>query len=183
MRVSKRDAFNSLLSRGDVWIHVLIPKKGVDVPGILRGKSFCTFHVGMNMPVPITEMKSTPEHFEATLHFNGAGHYHVVFPWKAVFGIVDREGIGFVDQDLVPAELQPQVVRRAHLPDDIRRAHDRRDVEYEMESARRTAEDPLSLHSERFDARREIAAYERQLGMAELPKPGTVVSLADRRKK
>src|SRR6185437_11844797 len=67
--------------------------------------------VGMNMPVPIPDLRLDDEGMSCTLSFNRAPFFCVV-PWSAVFAMVGEDGRGMVWPDDVPAEVARQAQSR-----------------------------------------------------------------------
>jgi hypothetical protein len=67
--------------------------------------------IGLNMPVPIPDLRLDDESMSCTLSFNRAKFFCVV-PWMSVFAMVGDDGRGMVWPDDVPQELAVRVEDR-----------------------------------------------------------------------
>ncbi len=63
--------------------------------------------IGLNMPVPIPDLRLDEEGLACTLSFNRSPFYCVV-PWLSVFAMVGDDGRGMVWPDEVPPEIAKQ---------------------------------------------------------------------------
>jgi hypothetical protein len=103
----KKEVALALLERSSVYVH-LDPRQGaVIVPVWLKKQPQLVLQVGLNMPVPIPDLKVDDEGMSCTLSFNRAPFYCVV-PWSSVFAMVGDDGRGVVWPDDVPAEVARQ---------------------------------------------------------------------------
>lgn len=104
----RRELFDHFLANGDVFVHLDPRRDGVEVPMRLKEKHEVVLQFGLDLPVPIMEMKSTPEHLEAILSFKGVPS-RVRIPWHAVFAFVNAAGGGCVFEESVPQEMRDGV--------------------------------------------------------------------------
>jgi hypothetical protein len=83
----------------------------VAVPSGLKSKPQLVLQIGLNMPVPIPDLRLDDTGIACTLSFNRSPFFCVV-PWSSVFAMVGDDGRGMVWPDDVPAEVsrQAQVV-------------------------------------------------------------------------
>jgi hypothetical protein len=87
----KRAQFNRLLHEGEMVSIVLDSRcQGVVVP------EYCVanrlhLQIGLNMVVPIPDLKVTREHIRCTLSFRRMG-FTCVLPWEAVYYIESHDG-------------------------------------------------------------------------------------------
>ena len=100
----KKDVALALLERSNVDIHLDPRAKGVVVPPQFRKEPRLILKIGLNMPVPIPDLRLDDESMSCTLSFSRTPFYCVV-PWPSVFAIVGEDGRGMVWPDDVPQEL------------------------------------------------------------------------------
>ena len=104
----KKEVGLALLERSSVYVH-LDPRRGdVVVPVWFKKQPQLVLQVGMNMPVPIPDLRFDDDGVSCTLSFNRAPFFCVV-PWSSVFAMVGEDGRGMVWPDDVP----PEVARHA----------------------------------------------------------------------
>jgi Stringent starvation protein B len=104
----KKDVALALLERSSVHIH-LDPRVGtVIVPSWFRNQPQLVLQIGLNMPVPIPDLRLDDAGMSCTLSFNRAP-FHCVVPWTSVFAMVGDDGRGMV----WPEDLPPEVARQA----------------------------------------------------------------------
>ncbi len=93
-----------MLEGPSLFAHLDPRRDGVIVPSWLRKQSQLVLQVGMNMAVPIPDLKVEDDGLSCTLSFNRTPFWcHL--PWTAVYALVGEEGRGMVWPDDVPAEL------------------------------------------------------------------------------
>jgi hypothetical protein len=108
----KKEVALALLERSSVYVHLDPRRDAVVVPAWLKKQPQLVLQVGLNMPVPIPDLKLDDDGMSCTLSFNRAPFYCVV-PWSSVFAMVGDDGRGVVWPDDVPAEVARQAQVRA----------------------------------------------------------------------
>lgn len=107
---SKRDVTRALLLRGTVFLHVDPRREGVSVPDYLGEQPQVVLQIGLNMPIPIPDLRVTTAGVQATLSFNRMS-YACIIPWTAVFAVVGDEGQGMMWREDVPPEISAELER------------------------------------------------------------------------
>src|SRR3954462_6400336 len=105
----KKEVALALLERSNVDVYLDPRARGVVVPPEFRKEPRLILKIGLNMPVPIPDLRLDEESMSCTLSFNRAPFYCVV-PWTSVFAMVGEDGRGMVWPDDVPQELAVKVV-------------------------------------------------------------------------
>ncbi|HVH43301.1 MAG TPA: hypothetical protein VM925_13190 [Labilithrix sp.] len=100
----KKEVALALLERSNVDVYLDPRATGVVVPPQFRKEPRLILKIGLNMPVPIPDLRLDDESMSCTLSFNRAKFYCVV-PWSSVFAMVGDDGRGMVWPDDVPQEL------------------------------------------------------------------------------
>lgn len=100
----KKEVALALLERSDVDIYLDPRADGVVVPPQFRKEPRLILKIGLNMPVPIPDLRLDDESMSCTLSFNRAKFFCVV-PWLSVFAMVGDDGRGMVWPDDVPQEF------------------------------------------------------------------------------
>lgn len=108
--LTKRETLESLLEEGNVLIQLDPRRAGVRVPDHLAGQPLLVLRLGLDMPVPIPDLRLHSVGVEGTLSFNREPHY-VTVPWGAIFGMVSEGGRGLLWTEDVPQEIFDQVMR------------------------------------------------------------------------
>jgi stringent starvation protein B len=95
-----------------VYVH-LDPRHGsVVVPSWFKKQPQLVLQVGLNMPVPIKDLRLDEDGMSCTLSFSRSPFFCVV-PWASVFAIIGcDDGRGMVWPDDVPAEVARQADHR-----------------------------------------------------------------------
>ncbi|MEM1417519.1 MAG: ClpXP protease specificity-enhancing factor SspB [Myxococcota bacterium] len=106
----KRDVARGLLLRGWVYVHLDPRHADVRVPLWLRQQPQLVLQVGLDMPVPIPDLKVDGDGVSGTLSFNRSP-FHVVVPWDAVYALVSEDGPMMVWPSSLPPELRAEVER------------------------------------------------------------------------
>jgi len=101
----KKEVALALLERSRVHVHLDPRKDGVAVPVGFRKQAQLVLEIGLNMPVPIPDLRLDDEGMTCTLSFNRSPFFCVV-PWTSVFAMVGDDGRGMVWPEDVPAEIQ-----------------------------------------------------------------------------
>jgi stringent starvation protein B len=107
----KKEVGLALLERSSVYVHLDPRQESVLVPVWLKKQCQLVLQVGMNMPVPIPDLRFDDEGMSCTLSFNRTPFFCVV-PWASVFAMVGEDGRGMVWPDDVPAEVARQAQGR-----------------------------------------------------------------------
>ena len=105
----KKEVALALLERSNVDVYLDPRAKGVVVPPQFRKEPRLILKIGLNMPVPIPDLRLDDDSMSCTLSFNRSPFYCVV-PWTSVFAMVGEDGRGMVWPDDVPQELAVKVV-------------------------------------------------------------------------
>jgi stringent starvation protein B len=113
----KKEVALALLERSNVDIYLDPRSQGVVVPPQFRKEPRLILKIGLNMPVPIPDLRLDDESMSCTLSFNRAKFFCVV-PWPSVFAMVGDDGRGMVWPDDVPQELAARVDDRPRPPGD-----------------------------------------------------------------
>ncbi len=108
----KRDVARGLLLRGSVFVHLDPRLEGVQVPAWLSRQPQLVLQIGLDLPIPIPDLRVDEEGVFATLSFSRTP-YACVVPWKAVFALVGEDGRGMVWPEDLPAEIAAEVDREA----------------------------------------------------------------------
>jgi hypothetical protein len=107
----KKEVGLALLERSSVFVHLDPRQDNVVVPALFKNKPQLVLQVGMNMPVPIPDLRFDDDGMSCTLSFNRVPCFCVV-PWSSVFALVGEDGRGMVWPDDVPAEVARQAQGR-----------------------------------------------------------------------
>lgn len=104
----KKEVALALLERSNVDIYLDPRAKGVVVPPQFRKEPRLILKIGLNMPVPIPDLRLDEDSMSCTLSFSRVPFFCVV-PWPSVFAMVGEDGRGMVWPDDVPQELAVRV--------------------------------------------------------------------------
>lgn len=104
----KKEVALALLERSNVDVYLDPRASGVVVPPQFRKEPRLILKIGLNMPVPIPDLRLDDESMSCTLSFNRIKFFCVV-PWLSVFAMVGDDGRGMVWPDDVPQELAVRV--------------------------------------------------------------------------
>jgi stringent starvation protein B len=104
----KREVALALLERSSVHVHLDPRTSNVVVPPMFKGQPQLVLQIGLNMPVPIPDLRLDEDGMSCTLSFSRSP-FHCVIPWPAVFAMVGEDGRGMV----WPDDLPPEVARQA----------------------------------------------------------------------
>lgn len=107
----KKEVALALLERSSVYVHLDPRQDGVTVPQWFKKQAQLVLQIGLNMPVPIPDLRLDDDGMSCTLSFNRAPFYCVV-PWSSVFAMVGDDGRGMVWPDDVPSEVAMQAQGR-----------------------------------------------------------------------
>lgn len=107
---AKKDVAWGLLLRGSIFVHLDPRVDGVMVPRWLAKQPQLVLQIGLDMPVPITDLRVDDEGVFGTLSFNRSP-FSCVVPWEAVFALADEHGRAMVWPESMPEELRAEVER------------------------------------------------------------------------
>jgi len=97
----------ALLRGPSLYIHLDPRKPDVIVPPYFKKQPQLVLQVGLNMAIPIPDLKVDDEGVTCTLSFNRKPFW-CRLPWSAVFALVGEDMKGMVWPDEVPAEVAAQ---------------------------------------------------------------------------
>jgi stringent starvation protein B len=103
----KKDVALALLERSSVYVHLDPRQPAVIVPVAFKKKAQLVLQIGLNMPVPIPDLRLDDDGIRCTLSFNSVPFFCVV-PWGSVFAMMGDDGRGMVWPDDVPLEVARQ---------------------------------------------------------------------------
>ncbi|MCS6798018.1 MAG: hypothetical protein NZ898_05745 [Myxococcota bacterium] len=117
---AKCDVARTLLLRGTVFVHLDPRRHGVDVPQWLRDQPHVVLQIGLDMPIPIPDLRIDAVGMHATLSFHRAP-YTCRVPWDSVFALVGEDGRGMVWPEAIPPEIASEIaaMRRGGEPRDV----------------------------------------------------------------
>jgi hypothetical protein len=107
---SKKEVARALLLRGTVFIHLDPKKVEVIIPNRLKQQYQVVLQFGLDMPVPIPDLKVDDDGVFGTLSFKGVP-FTCTIPWASVFAIVGEDAKGMVWNEDMPAEVAAEVKR------------------------------------------------------------------------
>lgn len=114
----KRDVARALLLKGAVFVHLDPRSESVRVPSWLKRQPQLVLQVGLDMPVPIPDLRVDDCGVYGTLSFNRTA-FTCSVPWEAIFAVVGDDGRGMVWPGSMPPEIASEVDReskRGRLP-------------------------------------------------------------------
>jgi hypothetical protein len=103
----KKDVALALLERSTMRVFLDPRPATVTVPAWLKKQPQLLLEIGLNMPVPIRDLRVDDDGMSCTLSFNRAPFF-CVLPWSSIFALVDSEGRGMVWPDDAPPEVPRQ---------------------------------------------------------------------------
>jgi hypothetical protein len=103
----KKEVALALLERSSVYVHLDPRHVTAIVPKWFKKQPQLVLQVGMNMPVPIPDLRVDDDGMSCTLSFNHSP-FSCVVPWASVFAMVGDDGRGMVWPDDVPVEIARQ---------------------------------------------------------------------------
>ena len=95
-----------------MFIHLDPRRSGVLVPARLRSQPQVVLQVGLDMPVPIPDLRIDHEGVFGTLSFKGVP-FACFVPWGAVFALVGEDAKGMVWHADMPLEIAAEVERES----------------------------------------------------------------------
>ena len=109
---NKEDVARALLLKGSVFVHLDPRVESVLVPEWLKRQPQLVLQVGLDMPVPIPDLRVDDFGVFGTLSFNRTA-FTCAVPWEAVFAVVGDDGRGMVWPGSMPKEIAAEVEREA----------------------------------------------------------------------
>jgi stringent starvation protein B len=106
----KKEVALALLERSNdrgIYVHLDPRRPGVTVPPWFKKQPQLVLQIGLNMAIPIPDLRLDDDGMRCTLSFSGSPFYCVV-PWSVVFAIVGDDARGMVWPDDVPVEVSRQ---------------------------------------------------------------------------
>lgn len=103
----KKEVALALLERSNdkgIYVHLDPRQAAVVVPPWFKKQPQLVLQIGLNMAIPIPDLRLDDEGMSCTLSFNRSPFFCVV-PWASVFAIVGDDARGMVWPDDVPAEI------------------------------------------------------------------------------
>jgi stringent starvation protein B len=109
---AKKEVALHLLEEGpSLFIHLDPRRSGVVVPKWFTGQPQLVLQVGLNMPIPIPDLKVEDTGISCTLSFNRSPFW-CRLPWSAIYALVGEDGLGMVWPDDVPPEVALQMQKQ-----------------------------------------------------------------------
>lgn len=108
----KREVIEALLSQGAAFVHLDPRGDEVMVPEWLKRQPQLVLQIGLNMPVPIRDLRIDGAGVYGTLSFNRAP-FTCLVPWRSVFALVGDDGRGMVWPESMPSEIAQEIEREA----------------------------------------------------------------------
>jgi stringent starvation protein B len=103
----KKEVALALLEVSSMFIHLDPRRPEVLVPKGFMGQPQLVLQVGLNMAIPIHDLKIDDDGVSCTLSFNRTPFWCRI-PWTAVYALVGEDGRGGVWAEDVPPEIQQQ---------------------------------------------------------------------------
>ncbi|MFT3773571.1 MAG: ClpXP protease specificity-enhancing factor SspB [Minicystis sp.] len=103
----KKEVALALLEESSMFIHLDPRRAEVVVPRSFLKQPQLVLQVGLNMAIPIPDLRLDDDGISCTLSFNRAPFWCKI-PWTAIYALVGEDGRGGVWPDDVPPEIQLQ---------------------------------------------------------------------------
>jgi hypothetical protein len=103
----KKDVALALLEESSMFIHLDPRRPHVIVPRSFMGQPQLVLQVGLNMAIPIPDLKVDDDGISCTLSFNRSPFWCRI-PWESIYALVGEDGRGGVWAEDVPPEIQRQ---------------------------------------------------------------------------
>jgi hypothetical protein len=108
----KQDVAKQLLRKGSLFIHLDPRVSDVVVPPWLRHQAQLVLQVGLDMQIPISDLRVDGNGIFGTLSFSRTP-FACNIPWNSIFALVGDEGRGMVYPESMPPEIVAEVEREA----------------------------------------------------------------------
>jgi stringent starvation protein B len=118
----KKEVALALLERSNdkgIYVHLDPRQAAVVVPPWFKKQPQLVLQIGLNMAIPIPDLRLDDEGMSCTLSFNRSPFFCVV-PWTSVFAIVGDDARGMVWPDDVPAEIARHASQQQPQPAPVR---------------------------------------------------------------
>lgn len=103
----KKEVALALLEGPSMYVHLDPRRQGVVVPKWFTGQPQLVLQVGLNMVIPIPDLKVDERGVTCTLSFNRSPFWcHL--PWSSIYALVGEDGRGMVWPEDVPPEVAAQ---------------------------------------------------------------------------
>ncbi len=103
----KKDVALALLQGPSLFIHLDPRKPEVVVPSYFKKQPQLVLQVGLNMAIPIPDLKVDNDGVSCTLSFNRRPFW-CRLPWTAIYALVGEDMKGMIWPDEVPSEVAAQ---------------------------------------------------------------------------
>jgi stringent starvation protein B len=103
----KKDVALALLQGPSLFIHLDPRKPEVVVPTYFKKQPQLVLQVGLNMAIPIPDLKVDDDGVSCTLSFNRRPFW-CRLPWSAIYALVGEDMKGMIWPDEVPSEVAAQ---------------------------------------------------------------------------
>ena len=107
---SKADVARALLLKGTAFMHLDPRRQDVVVPPWFKNQPQLVLQIGIDMPVPIRDLRVDEHGVTATLSFNRSP-FACYVPWHSVFALVGDDGKGMAWAESMPLEIAAEVER------------------------------------------------------------------------
>jgi stringent starvation protein B len=107
----KKEVAIALLEGPSMFVHLDPRRDGVKIPPRFRDKPQLVLQIGLNMFVPIPDLKVDDEGITCTLSFDRAPFW-CCMPWSAIYALVGEDGRGM----MWPNDIPPEVVAQMQNP-------------------------------------------------------------------
>ena len=107
----KKEVALALLEGPSMFVHLDPRRAGVLIPPRFRDKPQLVLQIGLNMFVPIPDLRVDEEGITCTLSFDRAPFW-CRMPWSAVYALVGEDGRGM----MWPNDIPPEVVAQMQNP-------------------------------------------------------------------
>jgi stringent starvation protein B len=111
----KKEVALALLEGSSLFVHLDPRRAGVLVPKGFTGQHQLVLQVGLNMAIPIPDLKVDDVGVSCTLSFNRSPFW-CRLPWSAIYALVGEDGRGMVWPDDVPQEVAAQLQKQQQSP-------------------------------------------------------------------
>ncbi|MDI1431972.1 ClpXP protease specificity-enhancing factor SspB [Polyangium sorediatum] len=107
----KKEVALALLEGPSMYVHLDPRRSGVLVPKRFLDKPQLVLQIGLNMFIPIPDLKVDDEGISCTLSFDRAPFW-CLMPWNAIYALVGEDGRGM----MWPTDIPPEVVAQMQAP-------------------------------------------------------------------
>jgi len=164
----KKDVALALLEGPSLFVHLDPRRAGVMVPKWFTKQPQLVLQIGLNMAIPIPDLKVEDHGITCTLSFNRSPFW-CVLPWDAIYALVGEDGRGMVWPDDVPPEVALQMQKQqgaAQKPAPSRRPRAKLSAVPTGDDAARGSEEPAEAEPAAEPAAAAQPAQPAQLTLA-----------------